>query len=148
MARRAEVLFQQLQSREAIAALIGQAEDADLDCKEWRGNSDTMRGSIAKAACGFSNATGGVFVIGVRAEGRDAEPDVVKELKPVSDMGAVKTAALDIILKFVKPGIEGVQVEAVSDSINSTSGTSSSSFQKVKEVRRGLMYSRKTSTFA
>jgi hypothetical protein len=122
MATRAELLFEKLQTKEAIEALIGEAEDADFDCKECRGTAENMRVSIAKAACGFCNATGGVIVIGLRADGRGGEPDVVRELKPVDDMGAVKSAALDIILKFVKPGIEGVQVEMVPDSPGGTSG--------------------------
>ena len=121
MPSRAETLFERLQDRDALASLIGQAEDADFDCKQWFANAD-MRFPIAKAACGFSNATGGVIIVGLRAEGRNGDPDLVKELKPVDDMGAVKASALDIILKFVKPGIEGVRVELVPDSFGSTRG--------------------------
>jgi hypothetical protein len=35
MAGRAEVLFTQLQNATAVLRLIGEAEDAYLDCKEW-----------------------------------------------------------------------------------------------------------------
>ena len=122
MASRAELLFQRLQSREALAALIGQPETADFDCKVWAGK-DANRGSIAKAACGFANATGGVIIIGMAASGRGPDtPDIVREFRPVTDTGAVGSAALDIILNQVEPGIEGVQTAFVPDAPNSTTG--------------------------
>jgi predicted HTH transcriptional regulator len=67
MSQRAEILFRKLQSRKAIRALIGQSEDGDFDCKEWHG-PDAMKISIAKAACGFANATGGVIVFGMSTD--------------------------------------------------------------------------------
>jgi len=122
MSERAEILFRKLQSRKAIHALIEQSEDSDFDCKEWHG-PDAMKVSIAKAACGFANATGGVIVIGMSTRGTGANmPDVVTGENPVSDIGTVSSAVLDIILKQVEPGIEGVQIHAVRDLPRTKSG--------------------------
>jgi hypothetical protein len=122
MPTRAEALYTKLQSREAIGALIGTAEDTDFDCSLWSQHASAKH-SIAKSACGFTNATGGVIVIGVNAR-RDVKEDVdvVTELKPVADMEAVKSEVLDAILKYVHPGIEGVQTHLVADSTGSRSG--------------------------
>ena len=77
MSERAELLFNRLQNAKAIRALIGQAEDGDFDCKEWHG-VDSMKASIARAACGFANATGGVIVVGMTAKSSGPNtPDVV-----------------------------------------------------------------------
>lgn len=122
MSERAEVLFKQLQSAKAIRALIGQSEDGDFDCKEWHG-TDSMKASIAKAACGFANAKGGVIVIGMSTKraGQSA-PDVVTGEKPVADREAVKSELLDIILKQVDPGITGVRAHGVADKPRAKSG--------------------------
>jgi hypothetical protein len=121
MSERAEVLFKRLQSAKAICALIGQSEDGDFDCKEW--HPGKMATSIAKAACGFANATGGVIVIGMKAKGTGGgNPDVVQSESPVSEVGAVSSEVLDIILKQVEPGIEGVRVHTVRKPPKSRSG--------------------------
>jgi hypothetical protein len=122
MSERAEILFKSLQSRTAINALINRAEDADFDCKEWHG-IDAMKDSIAKAACGFANATGGVIVIGMstRKSGKN-QPDVVTGERPVSDVGAASSEVLDIILKHVRPGVTGVQVHTVRKPARQKSG--------------------------
>jgi len=107
----------------ALQALVGQPEDADFDCKEWPQRSDAARGTIAKAACGFANATGGVIVIGMKASGRGADmPDIVRNLAPVTDRKTVASEALDIILKFVEPGIEGVKWKTIPDAGSHPSG--------------------------
>jgi hypothetical protein len=106
----------------AIRALIRKSEDGDFDCKEWHG-PDAAKKSIAKAACGFANATGGVIVIGLTARGTGPNmPDLVTAEKPVADREAVKSAVLDIILKEVEPGITGIQVQTVRDVPRSKSG--------------------------
>lgn len=116
MATNAERLYERLSSLKSIQDLIGQSEDADFDCKEWHTRTDAARASIAKAACGFTNGTGGVIVIGVRAKGAGSGiPDVVNALVPVADREAVKAEVLDIILKFVEPGIEGIRVKTIPD---------------------------------
>lgn len=122
MSERAELLFKRLQSAKAIRTLIGQSEDGDFDCKEWHG-PNAMKGSIAKAACGFANATGGVIVIGMstRAAGQNS-PDVVSGETPVGEREAVKSEALDIILKQVDPGITGVRAHTVPDKPRAKSG--------------------------
>jgi hypothetical protein len=105
-----------MSSLRVLQGLIGQPEDADFDCKEWPTRPDDARRTIAKAACGFTNATGGVIVVGVRASGRGANtPDLVRSLAPVADRRAVESEALDIILKSVEPGIEGVRTKTIAD---------------------------------
>jgi len=122
MSERADLLFKKLRSRKAIHALVGQSEDGDFDCKEWHG-PDQTRASIAKAVCGFANATGGVIVVGMSAKGTGGNsPDVVTGEKPVPDIDAVKSAVLDIILKQIDPGIKGVEVHTVRDRTKSKSG--------------------------
>jgi predicted HTH transcriptional regulator len=112
-----------MNSVQALKDLVGQPEDADFDCKEWPTRSDAARGMIAKAACGFSNATGGVIIIGLRASGRGADmPDVVQSLAPLADRKTVASEALDIILKFVEPGIEGVKVKTIPYAGSESSG--------------------------
>lgn len=107
----------------ALQALVGKPEDADFDCKEWPARQDDARRVIAKAACGFTNATGGVIVIGVKASGAGANtPDVVRSLAPVADRHAVTSAALDIILQSVEPGIEGIKTKTVADGKSKPSG--------------------------
>lgn len=119
----AERLFEQLDSVASLEALIGKPEDSDFDCKEWPTRTDAQRGTIAKAACGFSNATGGVIIIGLKAAGRGADnPDVVEGLKPVKDRMAVASEALDIILKFVEPGIEGIRWKGIANDESDKSG--------------------------
>ena len=121
MPTQAETLFLKLQNPHAIDSLIGKSEDATFDCKEWRG-FEANRGSIAKAACAFANAEGGVIVIGVKAVGRGKEPDLVQELCPVADCEAVRSVTLDIILKSVDPGIQGVQAAVVPAAAGGASG--------------------------
>jgi hypothetical protein len=101
-----ERFYKQLSSVRALQALVGKPENADFDCKEWPARQDDARRIIAKAACGFTNATGGVIVIGVKASGAGANtPDVVRNLASVANRHAVASAALDIILQSVEPGI-------------------------------------------
>ncbi|WP_420237224.1 helix-turn-helix domain-containing protein [Telmatobacter bradus] len=122
MSERAELLFKRLQNAKAIRALIGQAEDGDFDCKEWHG-ADSMKASVAKAACGFANATGGVIVVGMTAKSSGPNTsDVVTGEKPVADREAVKSAVLDIILKQVDPGVTGVRAHTVPDKPKAKSG--------------------------
>jgi predicted HTH transcriptional regulator len=97
MSERAETLFKRLQSLKAIAALIGQSEDGDFDCKEWWPKK--MDSTIAKAVCGFANATGGIIIVGMKAKGTGSgTPDVVESESPVTDVGEASSAILDIIL--------------------------------------------------
>lgn len=120
----AERFYKKLSSPRSVGALIGQPEDADFDCKEWPTRADAARGTIAKAACGFTNATGGVIVIGVKASGRRGpdDADVVQSLAPVADRKAVASEVLDIIHKLVEPGIEGIQIKSIPDAGSKASG--------------------------
>ena len=111
MPERAELLFAKLQTESEIRALIGTSETADFDCKVPTGyDKRSWKESIAKAACGFTNAEGGVLVIGLlatRVSGDDS--DVVRDVVLAEDPGAVLSSALDAILNLVEPGIEGIQ---------------------------------------
>jgi hypothetical protein len=72
-----------------------------------------MKESLAKAACGFTNATGGVIIIGLKARIGADGIDVIQELKPVENVESVRSEALDAISSLVEPGIEGIQSKAV-----------------------------------
>ena len=103
MPTNAERFYKKVSSLKALNALVGTSEDADYDCKVWPTRADDARRVIAKAACGFANATGGVIVIGVKASGAGANtPDVVRALTPVDDRHAVASSALEIILQSVQ----------------------------------------------
>ncbi|MGD1062482.1 MAG: ATP-binding protein [Terracidiphilus sp.] len=123
MLTNAERFYKQLSSLRALTALVGKPEDADFDCKVWPARPDDARRVVAKAACGFANATGGVIVIGVKASGAGADtPDVVRALAPVGDRHAVASAALEIVLQSVEPGIEGIRTKTIPDGKSRPSG--------------------------
>jgi Putative DNA-binding domain len=121
MGLRSGALFAKLTSKRAIEALIGQTENADFDCKLWF-EQRSWKESIAKAACGFTNATGGVIIIGLQANAGKDGVDIVRESKPVPDVEATRSAALDAVLRFVEPGIEGIEARVVRLSSKSKSG--------------------------
>jgi predicted HTH transcriptional regulator len=123
MQARAEQLFVQLQNTARIRALIGQSEDALLDYKEWPESESDAQKMLAKAACGLTNAEGGVLVIGMkaRAVAKD-EPDLVQSAVLVKDTSAVSSRVLDLVGQLVEPGIEAVRVIAVNESANDKSG--------------------------
>jgi len=84
MSERGKELFNQLQGAQAIRALIGQPEDAHLDCKEWPNDRDAQS-SLAKAACGLTNAEGGVLIVGMKARPTSKEdPDLIESAAPVA----------------------------------------------------------------
>jgi len=120
---RAEELFQNLQSPNSIRALIGQSEDVHFDCKVWPASDADAQKVLAKAACGLTNAEGGVILVGMsaRATSKD-EPDLIESAAPVADTSAVKSRILDLVGQLVEPGIEGVQVAEVNDPGGSRSG--------------------------
>jgi len=60
-------LFERLQDREGILQLVGTTEDLHLDCKVRPYNENEAQKVLAKALCGFTNAEGGVVVIGMAA---------------------------------------------------------------------------------
>lgn len=123
MPTNAERFYKRFSSVRDLQGLVGRPEDAEFDCKEWPARQDDARRIIAKAACGFTNATGGVIVIGLNASGAGANtPDVVRSLAPLADRHAVASAALDIILQSVEPGIEGIRTKTVPDGKSKPSG--------------------------
>jgi hypothetical protein len=123
MAERAKELFDQLQRPEAVRALIGRSEDAQLDCKEWPSNDGDAQKLFAKAACGLRNAEGGVLVVGMKARSTSKdEPDLIESAAPVSNTSAVKSRILDLVGQLVEPRIEGIQVSEVNERAGSPSG--------------------------
>jgi hypothetical protein len=78
---------------------------------------------LAKAACGLTNADGGVLVIGMRAESTPKdEPDVVTASAPVDDTSLVKSRILGLISNLVEPGILGIEVVEIAENLGSKSG--------------------------
>jgi hypothetical protein len=126
MAGRAEILFNQLVDAAAVLALVGEAEDAHLDCKEWPENDDKDQQKIvSKGTCGLTNADGGVLVIGMKAESpanKKDDPDVITAPAPVNNTALVKSKVLGLISNLVEPGILNIEVREVSDQPNATSG--------------------------
>lgn len=123
MPSRAENLYAALQFASAVLDLIGQAEDAHLDCKEWPSKEDDAQKMLAKAACGLANADGGVLVIGMKAESRPKdEPDVVTSPAPVENTSLVKSRVLSLISNLVEPGIVGVEIAEIPETIGAASG--------------------------
>jgi hypothetical protein len=123
MSDRAEQLFQRLQSAPAILALIGQSEDVHFDCKEWPPRDEDAQKVFAKAACGLTNAEGGVLVVGMKAKAiAKDEPDLVYSAAAVADTSAVKSRILDLVGQLVELGIEGIQAAEVSEPSGSKSG--------------------------
>jgi hypothetical protein len=120
---RPQELYSQLQDVAAVMALVGEAEDAHLDCKEWPTKDDDAQKMLAKAATGLTNADGGVLVIGMKAESRPKdEPDLVTGPAPVFDTSLVKSRVLGLISNLVEPGIVGIEAREIADQPNSKTG--------------------------
>lgn len=123
MANRADELFNKLQTPDSIMELIGTSEDVHFDCKEWPISDSDAQRVLAKAACGLTNAEGGVVLVGMRARSTcKDEPDLVESAAPVADTSAVKSRILDLVGQLVEPGIEDVQVVEVNYPVASRSG--------------------------
>src|ERR1019366_545919 len=123
MLSRGEELFQKLQSADSIRALIGQSEDVHFDCKEWPTSDSDAQRVFAKAACGLTNAEGGVVLVGMRAKSTSKdEPDLVESVATVADTSAVKSRILNLVGQLVEPGIDGVQAAEINDPVGSRSG--------------------------
>ena len=123
MTERAREIYQQLQSVEAIKGLIDECEDSHFDCKEWPNKDEDAQKMLAKAACGLTNAEGGVLVIGMKAESRPKdEPDVVTGTAPVANTSLVKSKVLNLIGNLVEPGIIGVEASEINDPQGKKSG--------------------------
>jgi hypothetical protein len=111
MTTRAEEIYKKLKSAASIIGLIDECEDSHFDCKEWPIKDEDAQKMLAKAACGLTNAEGGVLVVGMKAESRPKdEPDVVT--------GTV----LNLIGNLVEPGIVGVLVREITYPQGSKSG--------------------------
>jgi hypothetical protein len=123
MSGRGKELFEQLQCAQSILGLIGQSEDVHFDCKEWPASDGDAQKVFAKAACGLTNAQGGVVLIGMKARpiSKD-EPDLVESAAPVADTTAVKSRILDLVGQLVEPGIQGIQAAEINEPAGSKSG--------------------------
>jgi Putative DNA-binding domain len=123
MSERAEQIFHRLTTVSAVLSLIGQSEDSHLDCKEWPPKPEDAQRVFAKAACGLTNAEGGVLVVGMKAKSISKdEPDLIESPAPVTDTSAVKSRILDLVGQLVEPGIEGVLVTEINEPLGSKSG--------------------------
>ncbi|MGD1098296.1 MAG: RNA-binding domain-containing protein [Bryobacteraceae bacterium] len=76
-----ETRFEQLRNLAEIHSLVGQTEDLHLDAKEWSARDDDTQRVLAKALSGFSNADGGILVIGLEARSlTKGDPDMLQAL--------------------------------------------------------------------
>jgi len=121
MGLRAERLFQKLQTIDALRRLIGTSETSELECKKWS-TPEANRGILAKAACGLSNAEGGVIIIGMDARGQPNEPDLIQGFVFVADTNQVAATAREIIAEALEPGIRNIQVAEVAERYGEVSG--------------------------
>jgi hypothetical protein len=117
-------IFHRLQNVAALMALIGTTEDLHLDCKIWPAREEDGQRLLAKALSGFTNAEGGVIVIGMEARSAPSkeDPDLIQKASPVSDVIAVKSRIENLIGQLVDPRPEGVKVTAILDSPESKAG--------------------------
>ena len=123
-----EELFQRLQSRVEIAALIGQTENLHLDCKTWPFKTsppkdDDGQKTLAKAFSGFANADGGVVVIGMDTKvAQKYDPDLISGEQPVADAIALKARIEALVGGLVEPPLRGVRLAAVPNQVGSDPG--------------------------
>jgi hypothetical protein len=109
-----EIRFEHLRALAEIQALIGQTEDLHLDAKEWPTREDDAQRVLAKSLSGFSNADGGILVIGLEARPvTKGDPDVIQRLKPVPDAVGVKSKIENLIGNLVEPPLPGIRVAEV-----------------------------------
>lgn len=101
-------LFESLQTPADIASLIAaEAEGQHLDYKAPARSDRAWRDSIAKAACAFANADGGVIVIGVDDAPRRPRP-FPASTREVEDLQRALTTAIE-------PYPSGLQFRRVGD---------------------------------
>ncbi len=118
-----EELFQRLQNRSEITALIGQTENLHLDCKTWPPKDEDGQKILAKAFTGFANADGGVVVIGMETKlAQKYDPDVITGEKPVSDATALKARIEALVGELVEPPLRGVRLAGVPEQLASSAG--------------------------
>lgn len=123
-----EELFQRLQSRVEIAALIGQTENLHLDCKTWPFKTSPPKDEdgqriLAKAFAGFANADGGVVVIGMDTKtAQKYDPDLISGEQPVADAIALKARIEALVGELVVPPLPGVRLATVPDKTGSKAG--------------------------
>jgi hypothetical protein len=106
-----------------IQSLVGQTEDLHLDAKEWPPRDDDAQRVLAKALSGFSNADGGILVIGLEARSTGkGDPDLIQALKPVADAMAVKSKIENLIGNLIEPPLPGIRVAEVFEVAGRPSG--------------------------
>jgi len=116
-------LFQRLQDRAEIHALIGQTENLHLDCKTWPAKDEDGQRILAKAFAGFANGDGGVVVVGLESKlAQKSDPDVITGEQPVTDAVAVKARIESLVGELVEPPLRGVRVAAVPEQAGSKAG--------------------------
>lgn len=109
-----ETRFEQLRNVTEIQSLLGQTEDLHLDVKEWPSRDDDAQRVLAKALSGFSNADGGILVIGLEARPlTKGDPDVIQALRPVADALSVKSKIENLLGNLIEPSLPGIRVAEV-----------------------------------
>jgi hypothetical protein len=99
----------------------GWGESQILDFKQAEGNEGPMSKSdqqqFGKALSGYSNADGGVIVWGIRADFQDRdEPDVAKELKPISKLQRFVCDLQALTGQLASPAVIGVLHHTIPES--------------------------------
>jgi hypothetical protein len=123
MATLHEALFDRLQRRAEISALIGQTEDLHLDCKTWPASDADAQRILAKAFAGFANADGGVVVIGLETKPAvKGDPDLITGEKPVASSVAIKSRIEALVGELVEPPLQGVRLATVENAPRSADG--------------------------
>jgi hypothetical protein len=118
-----ETRFEKLRALAELQALVGQTEDLHLDAKEWPTRDDDAQRILAKALSGFSNADGGILVIGLEARSvKKGDPDLIQSLKPVTDAVGVKSKIENLIGNLIEPPLPGIRVAEVLQSAGQSSG--------------------------
>ena len=118
-----ETRFDKLRDLAEVQALTGQTEDLHLDAKEWPAREDDAQRVLAKALSGFSNADGGILVIGLEARSvNKGDPDIIQSLKPVADAMGVKSKIENLIGNLVEPPLPGIRVAEVMEVPGQPSG--------------------------
>ncbi len=110
-----------------------------MDAKEWPIRDDDAQRILAKALSGFSNADGGILVIGVEARSAGkGDPDVIQTLKPVADAVSVKSRIENLVGNLVEPPLPGIRYASDEPLWRMSPGRSDSGMDESHHARAAL----------
>lgn len=127
MTTAAESLYATLRSEGDLQKLKeeGQRETLHLEFKQKHdtrdGNlHDDDKKNFSAALSAFANSDGGVLVWGVETRHDSSGHDVVRALKPITDIGDFRSKLGQYLKDAVQPFVEGVVVEEIPGSTSNT----------------------------